>query len=235
MKPKVSIAVPTYEADGKGITFIKKIVESFYIQTYDNLELVISDHSINDNIKNYINDLDNEKIIYIKNENDRGLQVENMNNAISNCNGDFIKLMNHDDYIDSPSTIELMINLIKEGFKWVISSCKHYNYDTNTMYYHHNPRIESDGKHLLQGLNYVGCSSVGLIPKNVLMDVNVKYMADCELWYRLYSSLGMPGFLSGHNIVIGTGNHTLTRKFASKQSEMLIKDKIYCQKKYNII
>lgn len=234
MKPKVSIAVPTYEADGKGITFIKKIVESFNIQTYDNLELVISDHSINDDIKNYIYDLNNEKIVYIKNENDRGLQVENMNNAISNSSGDYIKLMNHDDYLDSPNIIKFMIDLINQGFKWVISSCKHYNYDTEVMYYHHNPRIEPNGEHLLEGLNYVGCSSVGLIPKGFLMDVNVKYMADCELWYRLYSTFGIPGFLKGHNVVIGTGDHTLTRKFASQHTEMLMKDKIYCKEKYNI-
>jgi glycosyltransferase involved in cell wall biosynthesis len=105
MKPKISIAIPTYEAFGNGLNFIKKNVDSFKKQTYENLELVISDHSVNDDIKNYINSINESDIKYIKNENDRGLQVENMNNAIINCTGDYIKLMNHDDYMESEDSI----------------------------------------------------------------------------------------------------------------------------------
>lgn len=234
INPKVSISIATYEADGKGLFFIKKNVESFLSQTYENLELVISDHSINYDIKNYIDSLNNDKIIYVRNEKDRGLQVENINNAILNCSGDYVKLINHDDYMESPKTIELMVNLLDDEHKWVISSCKHLNYETKEIYNFHNPRIESDGTHLLSGLNYVGCPSVGLIPNGVLLDTNVKYMGDCELWFRLFKDYGMPSFLGGHNVVIGMGNHTLTRKFASKHSEMLRNDIIYCKEKYNI-
>jgi hypothetical protein len=125
-----------------------------------------------------------------------------------------------------------MVRLLNDGFKWVISSCKHYNYENGEFYNFLNPVINNDGKHLLDGLNYVGCSSVGLIPKEVLLDVNVKYMADCELWYRMFISFGQPGILGGHNIVIGTGNHTLTTKFLSKENEMKNNDINYCKLKY---
>jgi len=230
--PKVSIAIPTYEADGRGLIFIKKYVESFKKQTYKNLELVISDHSINDDIKEYLESINDENIIYIKNENDRGLQVENMNNAIHNCSGDFIKLMNHDDYMECPYTIQEGVKRLELGYQWVIYSCKHFNYETEKMYYFHNPRIEGDGTHFLNGLNYAGCSSVGLIPKNVLLDVNVKYMADCELWYRLFTEYKHPAFVGGHKIVIGTGNHTQTNKLAKNKSQMMSDDINYCRVKY---
>jgi glycosyltransferase involved in cell wall biosynthesis len=116
-------------------SFIKKNVESFLKQTYQNLELVISDHSVGDEIKEYIISLNNPKIVYIKNENDRGLQVENMNNAISNCTGDYIKLMNHDDYMESKDTIECGVKKIINGSKqnrvlphrWISLNLKMHN------------------------------------------------------------------------------------------------------------
>ena len=230
--PKISISIPTYEANSNGLKFIKKNVESFLKQTYQNLELVISDHSVGDEIKEYIISLNNPKIIYIKNENDRGLQVENMNNAISNCTGDYIKLMNHDDYMESEDTIECGVKKIINGSKWVLYSCKHFNHNTGNMSFFHTPRIEENGRHFLNGLNYAGCSSVGLIPKQILMDTNVKYMADCELWYRLFTTLGYPSIVDGFKIVIGIGDHTLTHQFANKQSEMLQNDINYCSLKY---
>jgi glycosyltransferase involved in cell wall biosynthesis len=232
MEPKISLSIATYEAGGNGLKFIKKNVESFLSQTYQNIEMVISDHSIGDEIKEYIVSLNNPKIKYVKNENDRGLQVENINNAILNCTGDYIKLMNHDDYMESNDSIELGVKKIMSGAKWVIYSCKHLNYNTNQMSFFHVPRIEEDGKHFLSGLNYIGCPSVGLIPKGHLLDVNVKYMGDCELWYRLFTTLGYPSIVDGFKIVIGIGDHTLTHQFANKQSEMLQNDINYCSLKY---
>jgi glycosyltransferase involved in cell wall biosynthesis len=51
MEPKISLSIATYEAGGNGLKFIKKNVESFLSQTYQNIEMVISDHSIGDEIK----------------------------------------------------------------------------------------------------------------------------------------------------------------------------------------
>jgi glycosyltransferase involved in cell wall biosynthesis len=232
MEPKISISIATYEANGNGLNFIKKNVESFKKQTYKNIELVISDHSINDDIKEYIDSLNDSNIKYVKNVNDRGLQVENINNAISNCSGDFIKLMNHDDYMESEDSIECGVKLLNKGYNWVVYSCKHLNYNTNQMYFFHTPKIENNGEHFLHGLNYIGCPSVGLIPKGILLDTNVKYMGDCELWYRLFTTLGYPGLVDGFKVVIGMGDHTLTHKFADKQQEMLNNDIAYCKLKY---
>ena len=66
MEPKISLSIATYEAGGNGLKFIKKNVESFLSQTYQNIEMVISDHSIGDEIKEYIVSLNNPKIKYGK-------------------------------------------------------------------------------------------------------------------------------------------------------------------------
>jgi glycosyltransferase involved in cell wall biosynthesis len=230
--PKISVCIPSYEANGRGVEFLTKNVNSVLNQTYENIEIVVSDHSKNDEIENYINSLNNTKIIYLRNTENIGWPAHNTNHAIKNANGDFIKLMNLDDFIEGDDTIQLMVDLLNQGSKWVISGCKHLNYGTGDWSNPIIPRIEDDGRHLLKGINYVGCPSVGLIPKEEYFDTEVIYMIDCELWYSMFIKYGYPGVLKDYRIVIGIGDHTLTNQLASKQTEWLNQDIKYCEKKY---
>jgi glycosyltransferase involved in cell wall biosynthesis len=235
IKPKVSISIATYDAQGKGLDFIKKNVNSFFQQTYNNLEMVISDHSVDYSIENYIYSINSEKIKYIRNENDRGLQVENINNAILNCTGEYIKLMNHDDYMEDSDTISCMVNLLNNETKWVISDCKVINLNSGNCTRHWDAKIPENIWDFLHGINYYGCPSVSLIPKDNLLDINVKYMADCELWYRLSIKYGNPAILKGYKINIGEGEHQLTSIFSKNFKEMLENDVDYCLNKYKKI
>lgn len=232
---KVSIAIATYEANGFGAKFIEKNINCFLEQTYEDIQLVISDHSRNDDIHNVVKKLSDDRIKYVRYEFNFGDQVQNINNAISNCDGEFIKLLNHDDYMDSPDTISDYMKLIEKGYSWVISSCKHLNIQNGEFYNFHTPKLENDGSHFLHGINYFGCPSVALIPKNEFLDANVKYMGDCELWFRLLKKYGIPGFLDGYKIVICTGSHTLTEQFKLHEKEMIEKDIRYCKLKYENI
>jgi hypothetical protein len=63
---------------------------------------------------------------------------------------------------------------------------------------------------------------------------NVKYMGDCELWYRLFTTLGYPSIVNDFKIVIGIGDHTLTHVLSSQRKQMLMTDVNYCKIKYNI-
>jgi hypothetical protein len=96
------------------------------------------------------------------------------------------------------------------------------------------PNIDGDGKHLLYGINYIGCPSVALIPKNIFFDTSVKYMFDCELWYRLLVEYGMPEIICENLIVITVGEHSLTHQLRLKYDDMLKEDIKYCEKKFQI-
>lgn len=229
---KVSIAIATYEANGFGPKFVEKNINSFLEQTYGDLQLVISDHSKNEEIKNIVEKKADGRIKYVRYHRNFGDQVENINNAISNCDGDYVKLLNHDDYMETPDTISSYMNLIKKGHRWIISSCKHYNTETGIFYNLHTPKVENDGAHFLNGINYFGCPSVALIPRGEYLDPNVKYMGDCELWFRMIKKYGIPGFMEGHKIVICTGPHTLTEQFKLREKEMIEKDIEYCKLKH---
>jgi glycosyltransferase involved in cell wall biosynthesis len=232
--PKISVCIPTYEANGKGVEFLTKNIESILSQTYKNLEIIVSDHSKNDEIQNYVTGLKKDNVKYLRYSENIGWPAHNTNNAIKHSTGDYIKLMNLDDFIQGEDSIQLMVDLLSNGSKWVISGCIHYNYETGDWTNPIIPRIEDDGKHLIKGINYVGCPSVGLIPRDEFLDPEVLYMIDCELWYRIFLKYGYPGVLKDHRIVIGIGDHTLTSQLVSKHSEWLTKDIEYCNKKFLI-
>jgi glycosyltransferase involved in cell wall biosynthesis len=232
--PKISICIPSYEANGRGVEFIDKNIQSILSQTYKNMEIVISDHSKNDDIENYIKGLGLDNIVYLRNTENIGFPAHNTNNAIKNSSGDYIKLMNLDDFIVGEDTLQLMVDLLLNEGKWVISGCIHYDYGNGSWTNPIIPRIEGDGRHLIRGINFVGCPSVGLIPRDEYFDTEVLYMIDCELWYRMFIKYGYPGVLKDYRISVGIGDHTLTSQWALKQSDLLYKDIEYCNKKFLI-
>jgi glycosyltransferase involved in cell wall biosynthesis len=96
----ISIAIPTYEMNGVGNIFLKKSLELISLQTFKDFEIVISDHSIDDSIKNVCCEFeDSLKIVYLRNEINRGSSSSNMNNAILNCRGEIIKFLFQDEYL----------------------------------------------------------------------------------------------------------------------------------------
>lgn len=232
--PKISVCIPSYEANGRGVEFIDKNIQSILSQTYKNIEIVVSDHSIDDAIESYVKGLGLENIKYLRNSENVGWPAHNTNNAIKNSTGEYIKLMNLDDFILGEDSIQLMVNLLSDGNKWVISGCIHYDHGNKTWTNPIIPRIAGDGKHLLRGVNLIGCPSVGLIPNNEYFDPKVLYMIDCELWYRMFINYGYPGILKESRIAVGVGSHTLTSQLSSKYHELLNKDLDYCNKKFLI-
>jgi len=230
---RVSICIPTYDNDGSYLSLIKQNLESCISQDYHNFEIVVSDHSPGDNVKDLILSLKSDKIKYIKNINNIGYPAHNTNNAILNSSGDFIKIMNQDDYFNTNSVLTNMMELTKTH-KWVLNGFNHLKSGTDIYYNPIIPRIDGDGRSLLDGGNTIGCPSVGLIPKGELIDVDVTYLIDGELWYRLFVKYGGPGIVNDHNIIIVMGDHNLSTKLSNNSDSMIQQDKQYCYKKYNL-
>ena len=231
---KISVCIPTYEAKGKGVFFLEKNLNGILAQTYSNFEIIISDHSVNDEIERYVTSLNNYRIKYFRYKDYIGKPAYNTNNAINNSTGDYIKIMNQDDYIESNDFFEKSIELLNGGYRWVLANFKHLDYTNNRFFRPITPSLIGDGRHLLDGINTVGCPSVGLIPKGEFIDENVTYMIDCDLWYRMFVKYGPPGFIKDeYPIVIGAGSHNLTEQLKNEMNSMMERDKEYCKNKYN--
>jgi glycosyltransferase involved in cell wall biosynthesis len=67
---KVSIVIPTYECKDYGWLFISELLNSIKKQSYKNYEVVISDQSTDNKIKDLINFYSNEmNLIYLNAKN----------------------------------------------------------------------------------------------------------------------------------------------------------------------
>tara|TARA_Y100000356_G_C11253514_1_gene288602 strand:+ start:547 stop:1257 length:711 start_codon:yes stop_codon:yes gene_type:complete len=191
---KVSIAISTYEANGKGVQLLSVNINSILQQDYENIEIVISDHSNNKDIYNYINNITPKSkynIKYIHNPNDRGNISQNINNAIKNCSGDIIKIIFMDDFLFQKTAIREIVSLFRsKKIYWLVNSYLHtkdYKQYFNMIYPRYTEKI-------INGVNTIGCPSGLTISKEVTeeFDINLKWFMDCEYYYRLFCIYGSP-------------------------------------------
>lgn len=189
---KVSVCIPTYAMQGQGINFLSVAIKSVAIQQeVEDIEIVVSDHSIGDEVKDLCSSYPNLNIKYIRNENNRGSSSANLNNALCHASGDIIKILFQDDYLHTPYSLKRVC----EGFEtpsvyWVVVGTVH---TTDGRYYYNQiiPRY-NDSMHL--GVNTISSPSVLAIRnKDVLeFDENLIWLMDVDYYKRLFDKYGSP-------------------------------------------
>jgi glycosyltransferase involved in cell wall biosynthesis len=193
---KVSVCIPTWEQYGRGFEFLQKNLNSILDQTYKNYNVIVSDHSLNDDIKNLCNSYINYmEIIYVKNDNDLGNGPANTNNSIINADGDIIKIMFQDDFFYDKNALEIIVNEFKnDDCNWLVTGCNHTNDDGSTYY---NQMIPYWNDNIVTGTNTISSPSVLSFRRNVpcLFDTNLTMLMDCEMYWQLYVKYGLPAII----------------------------------------
>ena len=112
---KVSICVPTYEYNGKGVMLLQNLLDSLSIVNNKNFELVISDQSTDNQICNLISWNQYEyDIKYCRCDKLPSVNMSyNTNNSIKQATGDIIKPLFQDDVINSPSIIDVLYDVFE--------------------------------------------------------------------------------------------------------------------------
>lgn len=211
--------------NGLGHIFLEKNMNILIDQNFKNFEVVVSDNSDNDEIKNlclkYTKKLD---INYFKNT--RKGMAQNTNEAIQNAKGEIIKLLYMDDYLAHKDSIKNIV----ENFKgnWMVTG---YEHDDGIKKY--NKRYPYYNKKIIFGKNTIGSPSVLTIKnENIfLFDENMTWLLDCDYYKRLHDKYGEPQILKNINVVIGTGNHQMTHILSFFKK---IKEHLYLIKKYKL-
>lgn len=88
----ISIVMPTYNREKT----IKRAIDSILNQTYKDFELIIVDDNSNDNSKNIIKSIDDDRIIYIKNDFNKGAN-ESRNIGVKIAKGEYVAFQDSDD------------------------------------------------------------------------------------------------------------------------------------------
>jgi glycosyltransferase involved in cell wall biosynthesis len=108
---KVSVAIPTYEYYSRGVEFLDDMFRTISQQTLKEVEIVVSDHSLDGKIEKFceqnIYDL---KIKYIRNPEDRGNPCSNTNVAIDNSTGELVKVLLQDDFLYDTEALDKIYN-----------------------------------------------------------------------------------------------------------------------------
>lgn|GEM_PF-1371802 len=192
-QPLVSICVPTSEMRGNGVTFLKDLLKSIEEQTYQNIEVVISDQSSDNETEEYVSNYkktSNLIIKYVRDKEGRKSLSANLNNTMDHASGEYLKLIGQDDLFAESYALEVMLQKI-QGYNWLTSSCTHFTDDIKTTFKPH--QTSWPGKSILDGNNLIGAVSAILIKKtDVRFDEDLVWLLDCDFYYRLYLRYGLP-------------------------------------------
>ena len=195
-KPKISIAIPCYEMRGQGAEMLLFSLSTIRQQDIDyrDFEVVVADHSINDDIYDVCNSAGSYlNIVYTRNPEKRGSSSANMNCAIKNCSGRLIKIICQDDFLFRVDSLEQTINNFDYNKKWLVSAYYH-TYDRQNLFGYHRPELSS--KIYIE--NKIGTHSCLTILNEdpLLFNESLLWFMDCEYYYRLYLKYGEPTILN---------------------------------------
>jgi glycosyltransferase involved in cell wall biosynthesis len=185
----ISICIPTYNSGEK----LDRLLGSIRIQTFKDYEIVISDDSNNNGVKDIINTkYSGLKIRYFKNEKALGTPA-NWNNAVAKSVGDWVKLMHHDDWFNFENSLQLFVDAIvlNKNAKLIFCSYSNLNLDNGNKY----DVIASKFDIILLKKNYLNlfknfignpsCTMVHSSLKPYEYDVRIKWFIDFDfyLWF----------------------------------------------------
>lgn len=105
-KPLISIVVPAYRTPEK---FLREMIESVQKQTYENWELCIADGSLDDSIKDILEEyaLKDSRVKYKLLDDNYGISG-NTNQALNMAAGDYVGLLDHDDILEVDALYEVV-------------------------------------------------------------------------------------------------------------------------------
>jgi glycosyltransferase involved in cell wall biosynthesis len=185
----VSICIPAY----KRIADLEKLLDSIGRQTFKNFEVIVTDDSQEDTVKNFCDNFPHEfKLVYYKNAVALGTP-ENWNEGIRKATGLWVKLMHDDDYFATDNSLALFVAAIQNnpGAQVFYSAFVFEDVANNTKKvikcsWYDRFFLSLSPYHMLKR-NYFGNPSCILVKKEVpyLYDNRFKYIVDFAYYIEL--------------------------------------------------
>ena len=205
-KPFLSVCIPIWGIQGKGIDYLEYSFNILAQQTFKDFEVVLSDHSEDDCLKEYIENWSELlNIVYVKCDRGRGIISPNLNNALKYCNGEYIKILFQDDFLYDENSLQIVVDYInKKPIKWLLTGCTHtsdlINTSKNMVPFYHD--------RIYEGINTISSPSVLTIKNNdvLFFDETLHWLMDVEYYKRCYDKFGEPDIVSQICVVNREGN-----------------------------
>jgi glycosyltransferase involved in cell wall biosynthesis len=237
MDKGISIAIPTFDKNGKEAEFVKFSLDQIQKQTFKDFEVVISDDSDNDNIKNIISNY-NFNIKYYKSKDialsDREFKKgnsPNVNRAMKKCSKEIIQILFQDDFLRSKNTLQKIFETFEQNnCDWSASSF----YETKdgitasrTVKPVYTERIYL-GENTMSGPSII---SVKNREDLLLFDEHLIVLMDCDYYKRLADKYGYPQIINFFGIVIRQHAGQITNNQGA-EPELIQREIEYCKSKF---
>jgi len=213
-KPFFSIAIPFYYRDENSINQLYRCINSVKKQTFKSYEIIISTQNIFKRLK--ADPVFNAKKINLYNaENIGGFIQGNINNAMQNCSGKWIKILFSDDFFfDQYSLFKINLQLKSNDKKWAVMNSLHYDQASRKI---NKPLIPYFQENILE-INTIGSPSAIALRNNkkILFDKKSWMRLDVDYYYSLFEKLGKPQYIK---------NVFIVNEIHKKQFSALLKDK----------
>ena len=230
---KVSICIPAYN-NGPGV---KRLLESIKNQTYKDYEVILTDDSSAEDVKNAV-DESGVVVNYTKNETRDG-STANWNKAIDKASGDYIKIMHHDDWFTDSDSLAKMVRLLDENPEAILAFSGTMQVGTENTYSRHIKMedaelIKEDWRNLYLGNTIGAPSSVIHRRTDKRYDANLKWLVDSEFYLQLLEGNKLFVYTEEPLISIGVGDEQITNSCIS-DSEVNIREYKYVYSKHNLM
>jgi len=114
-QPNISVIMPAYNHD----SYIGEAIESVINQTYDDFEFIIIDDGSTDKTKEVVQRYNNPRIKFLEQEN-KGAHAA-LNRGVSIAQGNYISILNSDDYYDKERLAYLVEIAKSENASFIIT------------------------------------------------------------------------------------------------------------------
>lgn len=189
--PKVSICIPAY----KQPSLLRLALESVFIQTFTDFEIVITDDSPDNSVAIVIAEFgQHANLRYYKNNSRKG-SPENWNETVRLASGELIKILHHDDWFSDKNSLAEFVKMLDDNpqadfafsasiicdlsnkIKWVHQVSPH-----QIKKLRHNPSIL-----FLNNVVGIGAPSATIFRKKVAetFDPQLKWVVDIDFYIRV--------------------------------------------------
>ncbi len=177
-----SIVIPAYNR----AHMIKQTLESTFLQTYNNYEIIVVDDGSTDNTEEVVMSIKNPKVVYHKKINEERAVARNT--GFNLAKGDYVTLLDSDDFL-YPTHLEEAVKYIKANKDVVVIRFDFDVVDSDKKVLQIAAMPDEINEKMIHG-NYMGCSGI-IIKKEIATryqfngDRDLSGSEDYELWMRL--------------------------------------------------
>lgn len=214
--PHVSICIPAY----RQVNSLKQALSSIQEQSFEDYEVIISDDSPDDSVEKLLPSFDfGSRLSYYRNDVALG-SPENWNAAVAKANGNYIKILHHDDRFAHSEALRNFVQMLDDHPEadFAFGACLAEMPSAKKSRIHRPTEdqissLRTSPERLFFG-NFIGAPSVTIYRNGlgIKYDKRMKWLVDVDFYIRVLKH--NPRFVYSDNVLIvitSDAEHQLTK------------------------